>query len=193
METIRLLKQHWKIPHPILVCAHTNVAVDNVLEGLRNHGLKPLRYGNIERVPESLHDRAFDTLLQEHPLYPEVQAIALERREVMERLESGEGMTGKGWLCVLTPDAYIEAQQKYSTTLNQKAFLLRRRMFFDVLNDADVVGWSLARLTVDLHDMPVCHVYSARSDRLSVRVPGRGEYGHRAAVYRAVDQGREWS
>lgn len=90
-----MLKKHWQIPHPILVCAHTNVAVDNLLEGLRKHGLKPLRYGNIERVPESLHDRSFDTLLQEHPTYEEIQAITRERQAVKDMLGSNTTMSGE--------------------------------------------------------------------------------------------------
>ena len=40
IEAIKLLKLHWEVPFPILVCAHTNVAVDNLLEGLNEYSVK---------------------------------------------------------------------------------------------------------------------------------------------------------
>ncbi|KAK1220440.1 hypothetical protein PQX77_016821 [Marasmius sp. AFHP31] len=34
IEAIRLLKSHFRVPEPLLVCTYTNVAVDNLVEGL---------------------------------------------------------------------------------------------------------------------------------------------------------------
>jgi hypothetical protein len=66
---------HWKIPHPILVTAHTNVAVDNLLAGLRAHGVKATRVGNVERIRADLREHAFDIIAEGHPLAPEVDAL----------------------------------------------------------------------------------------------------------------------
>jgi len=45
IEAIRLLKRHFNVAHPLLVCTFTNLAVDNLVEGLVRAGLRPLRFG----------------------------------------------------------------------------------------------------------------------------------------------------
>jgi hypothetical protein len=52
------------------------VAVDNLLEGLRSHGVKALRFGSAERVKEELQQYTLDRLLEEHPLMKEIENLA---------------------------------------------------------------------------------------------------------------------
>ena len=89
VETIKLLKSHWKIPHPILVCAHTNVAVDNLLSGLRGHGIKAIRTGSSDRVRDDLKDYTFDHLVMGHPMFPAVEALRTEREQIAVKFRSG--------------------------------------------------------------------------------------------------------
>jgi hypothetical protein len=48
--TLKLIAHLWlgtfRGPQPILVCTFTNVAVDNLVEGLAKAGVKPLRVGS---------------------------------------------------------------------------------------------------------------------------------------------------
>lgn len=76
-------QQHWQIPQPILVCAHTNVAVDNVLAGLRAHGVKAVRFGSEQSMREDLEDHSFSTACSRHPLYTTHEYIKADK----ERLE----------------------------------------------------------------------------------------------------------
>lgn len=93
VETIKLLKSHWKIPHPILVTAHTNVAVDNLLAGLRTHGLKAVRSGSLDKVPEQLQEYTLDSQAEKHPLFEVVDAAKkdLEDMQQQARNQAQEG------------------------------------------------------------------------------------------------------
>ena len=46
VQTVSLLKRHFQVPHPILLAAHTNVAVDNLAEGCVKVGLRVVRAGS---------------------------------------------------------------------------------------------------------------------------------------------------
>lgn len=89
VETIKLLKSHWKIPHPILVCAHTNVAVDNLLAGLRQHGIRALRSGSYDSVREDLQEYTFDHMVEKHPLFSEVDAMRTEQHNLRFSIREG--------------------------------------------------------------------------------------------------------
>ena len=69
VEIIKMLKLHWKFPHPILVTAHTNAAVDNLVDGLDRAGLKVLRMGAQERVRADLAHLSMERKMEDHPLF----------------------------------------------------------------------------------------------------------------------------
>ncbi|KAH0825645.1 hypothetical protein J3R83DRAFT_12675, partial [Lanmaoa asiatica] len=54
VEAVKLLKAHFEVHHPILVCAYTNAAVDNLVEGFAEARLKPLRIGFRGKIKDSL-------------------------------------------------------------------------------------------------------------------------------------------
>tara|TARA_B100000029_G_scaffold509403_1_gene598499 strand:- start:1108 stop:2928 length:1821 start_codon:yes stop_codon:yes gene_type:complete len=76
----------------ILAVADSNVAVDNLLEGLLSLGVRALRLGQPVKVRENLREATMDAKMEEHPL----------RRDLDHWLESNEklsrrvnGMKGK--------------------------------------------------------------------------------------------------
>jgi hypothetical protein len=92
VEVIKLLKQHFKVPFPIMVCAHTNVAVDNLLAPLRKEGIKALRSGSSDRVRDDLKEFTLDQVEQEHPLFPKIERL----REDLKKLTEEIGAPGEG-------------------------------------------------------------------------------------------------
>ena len=86
------MKKHWEIPHPILVTAHTNVAVDNLLSGLRDHGVKALRLGPVERVRADLQEHTFEEVVQSHPLFRSIERLDAEKEDLWRRNADGESM-----------------------------------------------------------------------------------------------------
>ncbi|KAK8864605.1 hypothetical protein IAR55_001855 [Kwoniella newhampshirensis] len=127
IETIKLLKQHWEVPHPILVTAHTNVAVDNLLAGLRAHGLKALRMGAVERVPESMREWTIEGHIEKHPLSVHLEMLKSQRNNILELGKKNE--FGR-----LRPE---DAQKV--TELGGRIWSMKQTMMREVLVDADVI------------------------------------------------------
>lgn len=92
VEVIKLLKQHFKVPFPIMVCAHTNVAVDNLLAPLRKEGIKALRGGSSDRVRDDLREYTLDQVEQEHPLFPKIEKLREDLKKLGDAIKApGEG------------------------------------------------------------------------------------------------------
>jgi hypothetical protein len=87
VEVIKLLKQHFKVPFPIMVCAHTNVAVDNLLAPLRKEGIKALRSGSSDRVRDDLREFTLDQVEQEHPLFPKIEKLREDLKTLTEAIK----------------------------------------------------------------------------------------------------------
>jgi regulator of nonsense transcripts 1 len=151
IEAIKLLKLHWKLPHPILVTAHTNAAVDNLLAGLTRHGLQATRAGNTERVRPELAKYHMDEQMEGHPLYPEymravdevescqtqIRQAKAAKKEGARELVDIKGESRRGWA-----DAGLIAQVVQARKLaRQKKMQISR----DLLLDADVVSGSAGR------------------------------------------------
>ena len=73
----------------MLVTAHTNVAVDNLLAGLRQHGLKAMRIGAAERVRPDLQDYTVEELASKHPLAADIELIENRIEDLWKRNEHG--------------------------------------------------------------------------------------------------------
>jgi len=118
VEVIKLLKQHFKLPYPIMVCAHTNVAVDNLLAPLRKEGIKALRSGSSDRVRDDLKPYTLDQVEQEHPLYPKIEKLREDLKKLTEEIAApGEGKSELG--------SYIEirADHRLSTNVRRQGCL----------------------------------------------------------------------
>ncbi|KAG6853864.1 hypothetical protein C0991_000625 [Blastosporella zonata] len=160
------LQVHFEVPHPILVCTYTNVAVDNLVEGLAQSGVKPLRVGSGTGVRSSVAQYTLDYKLSIHPLAPELQRLLkeiegryCEVEDLKQRLKDTERQTGQ------------RAQQKADNmkrallvkeanlgAIKGKQYAIRQEMLKDVLGDADVICTTCitsACMALKVTDFPV--------------------------------------
>lgn len=75
----------------IMASAESNVAVDNLLEGLLDLGVKAVRIGRPVKVRENLRDATLDALLETHPLQDELNFIRDENDELRRGLSKLKG------------------------------------------------------------------------------------------------------
>jgi hypothetical protein len=188
VEAIRLLKGHFEVPHPIVICTYTNVAVDHLVEGLAQAGLKPLRFGSVQRVSSALLEHTFEHKIQAHPLSPvheralaEVkrctEGILSHARGIKELAKDLSPAAIKKHTAHLRSRAQIERRQQ---SLKKKAYAIRMEMVKDVLDGADVVGHIIIIFKVDtdveipdLHHLCQCCIRHHGRGRLSHCVSGR--------------------
>jgi hypothetical protein len=70
------------------VAAHTNAAVDNLLAGLRGHGVKATRLGAADRVREDLQSFTFETVME--ALQSQVKELYAKAKATEVHAERGE-------------------------------------------------------------------------------------------------------
>ena len=75
----------------MLATAESNVAVDNLLEGLLDLGVKALRIGRPVKVRESLRSATLDAVLEHHPKQEELAFLQDELRQFRKTLPSLKG------------------------------------------------------------------------------------------------------
>lgn len=69
--------------------------MDNLLAGLRQHGLKAMRIGAAERVRPDLQDYTIEELASKHPLAADIEAAEGQLEDLWKRDQSGEfGLDG---------------------------------------------------------------------------------------------------
>jgi hypothetical protein len=147
VEALRLLKGHFEVPHPILVCTYTNVAVDHLVEGLAGAGLKPLRFGSVQRVPPALLKYTLEHQLQAHPLYRRYKK-ALEEREDSEK-------RSKHYATLIRENPDNDTKRKRYEQIRARieqrlimvgkmAYAIRQTMVKQILDQSDVVCLSAA-------------------------------------------------
>ena len=76
---------------PILAVADSNVAVDNLLEGLLELGVKAIRLGQPVKVRESLRESTMAAQMEEHHLREDVDTLIGLNEDAIRRLPSLKG------------------------------------------------------------------------------------------------------
>ncbi|EKM52366.1 uncharacterized protein PHACADRAFT_186519 [Phanerochaete carnosa HHB-10118-sp] len=100
IEAVRLLKQHFAIPYPVLLCTYTNVAVDNLVEGLvrqTSHVELPgrakpappqlLRVGSPGKVRPSLERYTLEAQVAVHALAPKLEKLSERATELARKIK----------------------------------------------------------------------------------------------------------
>ena len=134
---------------PILAVADSNVAVDNLLEGLLEQGVKAIRLGQPVKVRESLRDATMAAQMEEHHLREDVDTVIALNEDAMRRLPALKGKEKglahrdikKGWKEVrrienqMRDDILEHAQVICATCVGSGDLLLDSRRFPLVLLD----------------------------------------------------------
>ena len=84
VEAIKLLKATFRVPDIILLCTYTNVAVDNLVEGLVKNGLKPLRVGDSSQ--EGYEEYNLEYHINKHPRKKHYDDLINERDRLNLRI-----------------------------------------------------------------------------------------------------------
>ena len=105
IEAVRMLKQHFAVPYPILLCTYTNVAVDNLVDGFVRHAsagskksktkpLTALRIGSAGKVRSSLDEYTLESQLDKHPrakdlanVQDRIASIQKQRKDLWARIK----------------------------------------------------------------------------------------------------------
>lgn len=156
IEAVRLLKVHFEVPHPILVCTYTNVAVDNLVEGLAASGVKPLRVGYGGKVKQSLYEHTLDHKLTVHHLKPQVDKLSQDEERIQKRVislsEKLKELTLKDGVTPNLTERKLRMQKEIVWTEKRlgiaraKMYALHQEMLKEVIENADVVSPYLAYL-----------------------------------------------
>ncbi|KAH7882136.1 P-loop containing nucleoside triphosphate hydrolase protein [Phlebopus sp. FC_14] len=166
IEAVKLLKTHFEVHHPILVCTYTNVAVDNLVEGLATAGVKPLRVGYGGKVKSSLAQHTLDYKLEQHPLKPKVEKLLEEQKDIEARrtdlvknIATSEKSTGDRFRERLERmrNALIMVERK-SMAVKSKLYAMHQEMLRDISSAADVICTTCitsASVALNVLDFPV--------------------------------------
>jgi hypothetical protein len=161
IETIRLLKQHFQVPHPLLICTFTNVAVDNLVEGIVATGLSPIRVGHMPGIKPSLLQYSLQAQLEAHPLNKDLKKLQDEQDGLRIQVRNFSAKIAK--LQDATTPKAISSLEHYRNVRDSlerrignaqaKEHALQQTMISDILGKADVV----CRLCNDLRPPLILH------------------------------------
>ncbi|KAF7370780.1 hypothetical protein MSAN_00711400 [Mycena sanguinolenta] len=174
IETIKLLKVHFEVPHPLLVCTYTNVAVDNLVEGLAASNVRPLRVGFGGKVKDSLAEHTLEYHLEYHPRKPSLDLLLKEEKgialgihelskkmlDVRERLERAKTPNARQVVIqILTNmEADLTLRERMQKSVNARIYALQMEMLRDVVAKADVICTTCitsASAALNVVDFPV--------------------------------------
>ncbi|KAK7031328.1 P-loop containing nucleoside triphosphate hydrolase protein, partial [Favolaschia claudopus] len=174
IQTIKLLKVHFEVPHPLLVCTYTNVAVDNLVEGLAASGVRPLRIGSAGQAKASIVEHTLDHKIELHPLKPTLDKLIKDADRVMTRVTEIEkkindmrdrptlaqtsNMRDRALQILANMQADLVLQQRRQHSLKTRLYALQMEILRDIIAKADVICTtciSSASVALNVVDFPV--------------------------------------
>jgi hypothetical protein len=138
-----VIQADFEVPVPILVCTYTNMALDHIVEGLVERGLKPLRVGLDAKVRPPLKEYVLEAYLDRHPRRNELERIVREEMRLQEKaqlLGMKIGEASKSPSRVANLRTILANVDRQLWVVKARVFKLRQEMITDVLKEVDVVG-----------------------------------------------------
>jgi len=154
VQTVRLLKQHFQVPHPVLLAAHTNVAVDNLAEGCMRAGLRVVRAGSTAAVRNTIGDVTLEARIAQHPDKASLDALEATVKALHEQRTALDADLTQAAADAAEADAAPSAEMRtqiealrarLQNTVRRLSrvvgarHMLRTRILTEVLHGADVV------------------------------------------------------
>ncbi|KAG8962067.1 hypothetical protein FRC05_005536 [Tulasnella sp. 425] len=161
-ETVKILKSHFQVPQPILICTYTNVAVDNLIEALVTAGVKPLRVASPGKVKESIVQYSLEAKMETHRLKPELDELTAKLKRLHERREELHqkliDLLGDDSPKALKTKAKYEEVQGSIKRKESALYKVRMTMLHEIVHSADVICTtciSSASIALTVIDFPV--------------------------------------
>ncbi|KIK92239.1 hypothetical protein PAXRUDRAFT_830143 [Paxillus rubicundulus Ve08.2h10] len=166
IEAVKLLKTHFEVHHPVLVCTYTNAAVDNLVEGFGAAGVKPLRIGFRGKIKESLAEYTLDYKLDQHSLKPKVDKLLQEQKDIDKYLSGLIKRIDTAQRAPLTSSverldcmrSTLLMKERQSMAVNAKLYAIHQQMLRDITAAADVICTTCitsASVALNVLDFPV--------------------------------------
>ncbi|KAJ9478787.1 hypothetical protein PHBOTO_002288 [Pseudozyma hubeiensis] len=118
VTAIKLLKQDFRVPHPIMLAAHTNVAVDNLADGCIKAGLRVVRIGPSARARAGIDQHTLDAYFLRHPGKQRLDQIK-RQLDTLDRLKSEYEMGRMGASGTSTASALLEEADQDETAIGK--------------------------------------------------------------------------
>ena len=123
------------------------MAVDNLVEGFAEAGLKPLRIGFRGKIKDSLTEHTLDYKLDQHPLKSKVDKLLEEKKatekkmlELNKRIEAVQRTpTSRAAGRLDQMRSALLAHERQSMAIAAKLYAMHQEMLRDITADADVV------------------------------------------------------
>ncbi|PVF95111.1 P-loop containing nucleoside triphosphate hydrolase protein [Serendipita vermifera] len=142
VRALHLLKSHFKILEPLLVCAYTNVALDNLVESIQAVDLKPLRIGIDAKMPDELKEWSFEGWIRKHPSWESLVDLRSRNEDIEAEIKSwregllNQTLEGVPLSSHMTDIFELEQESRQNGILIEE---LESRMSRDIFHAADVI------------------------------------------------------
>jgi hypothetical protein len=150
------------VPHPLLVCTYTNVAVDTLVEGFARAGLNPLRVGYTGKENDKLMSHSLQYKVSLHPLSGDVNELEKSEERLTRQLNDLYSRIAQNRTKASTANmrTRIEKQITMRVSMEQRLSGMQKRIYAlkqtilrDIVQAADVVSPSIRSYLFHVRDI----------------------------------------